>query len=151
MMLDEPTAALGVHQTQTTLEVIRSVAGQGIGVIVISHSIEDVFAVADRIVVLRLGRVVLDTPAADDDLGRGRLGYITGGLGGDAPVSAARRGLTADAWPTRAGPASRLLGRLAARPGAEQPASRSCCIALSVVTGLHSSLFWGANNIRVLR
>jgi len=64
MMLDEPTAALGVHQTRTTLQVIRSVAEQGIGVVMISHSIDDVFRVADRIVVLRLGRVVLDTPAA---------------------------------------------------------------------------------------
>jgi ABC-type sugar transport system ATPase subunit len=65
MMLDEPTAALGIQQTETTLEVIRSVARQGLGVIVISHSIDDVFAVADRIVVLRLGRVILDVPAAD--------------------------------------------------------------------------------------
>jgi ABC-type sugar transport system ATPase subunit len=65
MMLDEPTAALGIQQTETTLEVIRSVARQGLGVIVISHSIDDVFAVADRIVVLRLGRVILDVPAVD--------------------------------------------------------------------------------------
>jgi len=81
MMLDEPTAALGVHQTHTTLEVIRSVASRGIGVIVISHSIDDVFAVADRIVVLRLGRVVLDTPASETtpDL---IIGHITGGLMG---------------------------------------------------------------------
>jgi len=56
MLLDEPTAALGVHQTQTTLEVIRSVARKGLGVIVISHNLADVFEVADRIVVLRLGR-----------------------------------------------------------------------------------------------
>jgi ABC-type sugar transport system ATPase subunit len=63
MMLDEPTAALGLKQTRTTLDVIRSIAGQGIGVVMISHSIDDVFQVADRIVVLRLGRVVLDTPA----------------------------------------------------------------------------------------
>jgi ABC-type sugar transport system ATPase subunit len=79
-MLDEPTAALGVHQTESTLEVIRSVARKGLAVIVISHSIEDVFAVADRIVVLRLGRVVLDTPAAEttpDEI----VGYITGGIG----------------------------------------------------------------------
>jgi ABC-type sugar transport system ATPase subunit len=65
MMLDEPTAALGIQQTETTLEVIRSVAKQGLGVIVISHSIDDVFAVADRIVVLRLGREILDVAAAD--------------------------------------------------------------------------------------
>ena len=62
MILDEPTAALGLQQTRSTLEVIRSVADQGIGVLMISHSIDDVFQVSDRIVVLRLGRVVLDTP-----------------------------------------------------------------------------------------
>lgn len=65
MMLDEPTAALGVRETKTTLAVIRSVARQGIGVLVISHSIEDVFAVADRIVVMRLGRVVFDGFVSD--------------------------------------------------------------------------------------
>jgi ABC-type sugar transport system ATPase subunit len=81
MMLDEPTAALGVHQTQTTLEVIRSVASRGIGVLVISHSMDDVFAVADRIVVLRLGRVVLDTPASETSI-ENVVGYITGGLMG---------------------------------------------------------------------
>ena len=64
IMLDEPTAALGLQQTRSTLAVIRSVAEQGIGVVMISHSIDDVFQVADRIVVLRLGRIVLDTPAA---------------------------------------------------------------------------------------
>jgi ABC-type sugar transport system ATPase subunit len=63
MMLDEPTAALGLQQTKSTLEVIRSVARQGLGVVMISHSLDDVFLAADRIVVLRLGRVVLDTPA----------------------------------------------------------------------------------------
>jgi ABC-type sugar transport system ATPase subunit len=80
MMLDEPTAALGVHQTEQTLEVIRSVARKGLGVIVISHNIEDVFDVADRIVVLRLGRVVFDSPAVETNPNE-IVGYITGGLG----------------------------------------------------------------------
>jgi D-xylose transport system ATP-binding protein len=80
MMLDEPTAALGVHQTEQTLGVIRSVARKGLGVIVISHNIEDVFVVADRIVVLRLGRVVFDTPAVETNPNE-VVGYITGGLG----------------------------------------------------------------------
>jgi ABC-type sugar transport system ATPase subunit len=79
MLLDEPTAALGVHQTETTLEVIRSVARKGLGVIVISHNIEDVFGVADRVVVLRLGQVVLERRIAEtspDEI----VGYITGGI-----------------------------------------------------------------------
>ena len=65
MMLDEPTAALGVRETKTTLGVIRSVARQGIGVLVVSHSLEDVFAVANRIVVMRLGRVAFDGSVAE--------------------------------------------------------------------------------------
>jgi D-xylose transport system ATP-binding protein len=65
MMLDEPTAALGVRQTQATLDMIRSIAGQGLGVLLVSHSIDDVFAVADRVVVLRLGEVMHDTAVAD--------------------------------------------------------------------------------------
>jgi D-xylose transport system ATP-binding protein len=81
MMLDEPTAALGVHQTQTTLQVIRSVASRGIGVLVISHSMDDVFAVADRIVVLRLGRVVFDSPRSETTIEQ-VVGHITGGLMG---------------------------------------------------------------------
>ena len=55
-MLDEPTAALGVAQTAEVLNLIERVRDRGLGVIVISHNMEDVRAVADRIVVLRLGR-----------------------------------------------------------------------------------------------
>ena len=57
VLLDEPTAALGVRQTRQVLDLIRRLAEQGNGVVVISHNLENVFAVADRIVVLRLGRV----------------------------------------------------------------------------------------------
>ena len=56
IMLDEPTAALGVAQTAEVLNLIERVKARGLGVIVISHNMEDVRAVADRIVVLRLGR-----------------------------------------------------------------------------------------------
>ena len=77
VILDEPTAALGVAQTQASLDVIRKVAEQGVGVVMISHSLEDVFRVADRIVVLRLGAVVLDTPAASTHR-REIVGAITG-------------------------------------------------------------------------
>jgi D-xylose transport system ATP-binding protein len=55
-MLDEPTAALGVAQTAEVLNLIERVRDRGLGVIIISHNMEDVRAVADRIVVLRLGR-----------------------------------------------------------------------------------------------
>lgn len=56
IMLDEPTAALGVAQTAEVLELIRRVRDSGLGVIMISHNMQDVLAVADRMVVLRLGR-----------------------------------------------------------------------------------------------
>ena len=56
IMLDEPTAALGVAQTAEVLDLIERVRDRGLGVIIISHNMEDVRAVADRIVVLRLGR-----------------------------------------------------------------------------------------------
>jgi D-xylose transport system ATP-binding protein len=58
VLLDEPTAALGVVQTGQVLNLIRTLRERGLGVLVISHNLENVFAVADRIVVLRLGRRV---------------------------------------------------------------------------------------------
>jgi D-xylose transport system ATP-binding protein len=58
VILDEPTAALGVAQTQQVLDLITRLAQQGLAVVVISHNLHDVFAVADRITVLRLGRSV---------------------------------------------------------------------------------------------
>jgi D-xylose transport system ATP-binding protein len=56
ILLDEPTAALGVAQTAEVLDLIERVRDRGLGVLMISHNMEDVRAVADRIVVLRLGR-----------------------------------------------------------------------------------------------
>ncbi len=56
VMLDEPTAALGVRQTAQVLELIKRLRERGYGVLVISHNLADVFEVADRIFVLRLGK-----------------------------------------------------------------------------------------------
>ncbi len=56
VVLDEPTAALGVAQTRQVLDLILRLKNQGLAVVVISHNLEDVFSVVDRIVVLRLGR-----------------------------------------------------------------------------------------------
>lgn len=58
VLLDEPTAALGVEQTQQVKDLIRRLREKGLGVVVISHNLADVFDVTDRIVVLRLGRRV---------------------------------------------------------------------------------------------
>jgi D-xylose transport system ATP-binding protein len=57
VLLDEPTAALGVPQTKQVLELITRLRERGLGVVVISHNLANIFQVADRIVVLRLGRV----------------------------------------------------------------------------------------------
>lgn len=57
VLLDEPTAALGVAQTRQVLDLVRRLAEQGLGVVLISHNLADVFEVADRIAVLYLGRM----------------------------------------------------------------------------------------------
>ncbi len=56
VVLDEPTAALGVAQTRQVLDLITRLREQGLAVVVISHNLEDVFSIVDRITVLRLGR-----------------------------------------------------------------------------------------------
>lgn len=66
-ILDEPTAALGVAQTESVLELVRTIAARGTGVILITHDIETVLAVANRVVVLRLGTVVYDGPVEELD------------------------------------------------------------------------------------
>jgi D-xylose transport system ATP-binding protein len=58
VILDEPTAALGVAQTRQVLELVKRLGEQGLAVVIISHNLQDVFEVADRITVLRLGRNV---------------------------------------------------------------------------------------------
>jgi D-xylose transport system ATP-binding protein len=65
VIMDEPTAALGVSQTALVLDLIGRLAGRGIAVLVVSHNLTDVFQVADRIAVLYLGRLVSVGPAAD--------------------------------------------------------------------------------------
>jgi ABC-type sugar transport system ATPase subunit len=67
VILDEPTAALGVTQTRVVLELITRLKSQDIAVIVISHNLNDVFSVADRLAVLRLGRVVATGPKSRFD------------------------------------------------------------------------------------
>lgn len=67
VIMDEPTAALGVAQTEVVLNLIRELADRGVAVIVISHNMNDVFYVADRIAVLRLGRLVDVRPVGELD------------------------------------------------------------------------------------
>ena len=77
VILDEPTAALGVAQTEQVLHLVRRLADSGVAVIIISHNLADVFAVADYISVLYLGQMVADLETKNtnnDDV----VGYITG-------------------------------------------------------------------------
>jgi ABC-type sugar transport system ATPase subunit len=67
VIMDEPTAALGVTQTRVVLDLISRLASQGIAVLVISHNLTDVFAVADRIAVLYLGRLAAVGPKSQFD------------------------------------------------------------------------------------
>ena len=64
VLMDEPTAAISVRQVAEVLNLIRQLRDQGIAVVLISHRMPDVFAVADRIVVLRRGRKVADKAIA---------------------------------------------------------------------------------------
>jgi ABC-type sugar transport system ATPase subunit len=67
VIMDEPTAALGVSQTRMVLDLIKRLADRGVAVIVISHNLNDVFEVADRIAVLYIGQLVAVGPAAEFD------------------------------------------------------------------------------------
>lgn len=89
IMLDEPTAALGVAQTAEVLDLIERVRARGLGVLMISHNMEDVRAVADRIVVLRLGRNngILTPDASNEEL----VSAITGASENSVTRRAGRR------------------------------------------------------------
>jgi len=77
VLLDEPFAALGVEQTRRGLELIKRIAAQGIGVIIITHIMTQAFQVADRIVVIRQGRVAGDVATRDTSPDQ-VVGMITG-------------------------------------------------------------------------
>ncbi len=81
VIMDEPTAALGVAQTSMVLNLIKTLAGRGVAVLVISHNLVDVFEVADRIAVLYLGRLVVSGPAAEFDR-QSAVEYMTTGKAG---------------------------------------------------------------------
>lgn len=79
LVMDEPTAALGPQETARTLKLIEVLKGQGLAIVLISHSLDDVFAVSDRIQVMRRGRsvgVVNTEQSSRQDV----LGMIVGGM-----------------------------------------------------------------------
>lgn len=79
VLMDEPTAAISVRQVAEVLNLIRRLKEQGIAVILISHRIPDIFAVCDRLVVLRRGRKVADKRVADSSP-QEVTGLITGAI-----------------------------------------------------------------------
>jgi ABC-type sugar transport system ATPase subunit len=95
VMLDEPTAALGVVQTKMVLDLVRRLRDRGLAVMMISHNLNDVFEVADRVAVLYLGRMVAQGPASGLDR-QSIVDYMTTGASGRAasPAPAASGGAT---------------------------------------------------------
>ena len=81
VIMDEPTAALGVTQTAQVLDLIQRLRDRGLAVMVVSHNLNDVFSVADRIAVLYLGRMVAEGPASDFDRQSVVEYMTTGGVG----------------------------------------------------------------------
>ncbi len=88
VLLDEPTAALGVAQTRNVLDLVRKMADQGLGVVIISHNMNDVFEVADRIVALYLGRVAAEVRTTESTRAQ-VVELITSGRSGDLGLARA--------------------------------------------------------------
>ena len=87
VIMDEPTAALGVAQTRMVLDLIKRLADKGLAVLVISHNLNDVFEVADRVAVLYLGRLVAQGAAKEFDR-QSVVELITTGTSSRAPSPA---------------------------------------------------------------
>jgi D-xylose transport system ATP-binding protein len=88
VFLDEPTAALGVAQTRQVLDLVRRLADQGRGVVLISHNMNDVMEVADRVVALYLGRVAAEVKKSDTNTTQ-IVELITSGRSGNIGLTAA--------------------------------------------------------------
>jgi len=88
VFLDEPTAALGVAQTRQVLDLVRRLADQGLGVALISHNMNDVMEVADRVAALYLGRVAAEVLTKDSSTTQ-IVELITSGRSGDVGLAPA--------------------------------------------------------------
>ncbi|RZS89523.1 monosaccharide ABC transporter ATP-binding protein (CUT2 family) [Motilibacter rhizosphaerae] len=94
VLLDEPTAALGVAQTRQVLDLVRRLADAGLGVVLISHNMNDVLEVSDRVAALYLGRLAAEVKAKDVTTGQ-VVELITSGRSGSIGMSAAAASATA--------------------------------------------------------
>jgi D-xylose transport system ATP-binding protein len=88
VLLDEPTAALGVAQTRQVLDLVRRLADRGLGVVLISHNMNDVMEVADRVTALYLGRVAAEVKKSDTSTAQ-IVELITSGRSGNLGLAAA--------------------------------------------------------------
>jgi ABC-type sugar transport system ATPase subunit len=88
VILDEPTAALGVRETGQVLEVIRDLRQHDVSVIIVSHNMQQLMSVADRITVMRLGRTIASRTVKDTEVNE-IVGLITGAIPGDSPEARA--------------------------------------------------------------
>jgi D-xylose transport system ATP-binding protein len=88
VFLDEPTAALGVAQTRQVLDLVRRLADAGLGVVLISHNMNDVIEVSDRVAALFLGRVAAEVKASESSTTQ-IVELITSGRSGDIGLPAA--------------------------------------------------------------
>ncbi len=111
LILDEPTAALGVAQTRQVLDLVRRLADRGLAVVIISHNLHDIFEVADRITVLRLGQLV-----AVLEPGRDRPSRKS------STPSPPGRSATSPAWPRRRRPSMTTPSATATIVPADEPA-----------------------------
>lgn len=109
LILDEPTAVLSQAESAQLYKIIRDLADHGVCVVLISHKLEDVFAVCDRVYVMRQGKVVGERPV-DDALDRDELVRLVVGASFDLP----RR---CDATPAAASVVIRVSGLTLRRPG----------------------------------
>ena len=141
VMLDEPTAALGVAQTARCSTLIQRLRERGLGVVVISHNLADVFEVADRIIVLRLGRASRPSSRRDDAATRSsprspgarcrRRHELRTETDRRAPSQSTPHAPDADAAAsTRSRAAGLLLGRPARRPARARLAPRLLVLAV---------------------
>ena len=89
VILDEPTAALGVQQTAQVLATVRRLADSGLGVLIVSHNMNDVFEVADSIACLFLGRLAAQIPATSTGIEQ-LIELMTSGRSGDIGLPAAQ-------------------------------------------------------------
>jgi ABC-type sugar transport system ATPase subunit len=87
VILDEPTAALGVRESQQVLQLVSRLRSHGVSVILVTHNMQHLVEIADRVVVMRLGRTIASRAIKETSV-QEVVGLITGAIPPDAPEEA---------------------------------------------------------------